>query len=140
MGKINDIIANSNAEIIQSHTSTTKVKQFGTHQGEKLIGHNKAGYPVYDVNGQRLIPLGFFVSEKKFQEYYEIAKEISEKGMRTPMGGNEKLLQSADINALLHYSLDFFINNYNISKNMKIKDIMQLGKLMIKDLPRQMMK
>jgi hypothetical protein len=136
MGKINDIIRDSNAEIIQSHNQTV-TKQFGSNEG-KLLGHNKAGYPVFRINGQNLIPLGFYVTEEKFADYYAIAKEISEKGMRTPTGTNERLLTSPDINSLLHYSLDFFINNYKISKNMKIKDIMALGKMMIKDLPQMM--
>lgn len=135
--RINDMIRDSNNEIITSHNQVKKSRQFGTNQGEQLVGHTKSGYPILNVNGQRLIPLGFYVSEEKFQKYYEIAREISENGMRTPTG-TEKLLQSADINALLHYSLDFFINNYKISKNMKMKDIMALGKMMIKDLPQMM--
>ena len=136
MGKINDIIRDSNTEIIQSHNKHDDNKQFGTAEGEFMY-HNKVGYPVYNIGGKKLVPLGFYVSEQKFAEYYSIAKEIAERGMRTPTG-NERLLNSPDLNVLLHYSLDFFINNYKISKNMKMKDIMALGKMMIKDLPQMM--
>jgi len=113
------------------------MKPFGVPQGE-LLGYNKLGYPVYNINGQKLIPLGFYVNEAKFVEYYTTAKEITEKGMRMPTGGNQKLLDKPDVNQLLHYSLDFFRNNFNLSKNMKIKDIMALGKMMMKDLPQMM--
>lgn len=136
MGNIKDIIASTNAQIINKHTNE-KMKPFGVPQGE-LLGYNKAGYPVYNINGKRLIPLGFYVNEEKFADYYMTAKEITEKGMRMPTGGSQKLLETPDVNALLHYSLDFFRNNFNLSKNMKIKDIMQLGKMMMKDLPQMM--
>ena len=110
---------------------------FGVPQG-KLLGYNKLGYPVFEINGQRLIPLGFYVDEKKFSEYYLTAKEIAERGMRMPTGGNQKLLEKPDVNQLLHYCLDFFRNNFDLSKNMKIKDIMALGKMMMRDLPAMM--
>lgn len=136
MGNIKDVIANTNAQIISKHANE-KMKPFGVPQGD-LLGYNKVGYPVYNINGQHLIPLGFYVTEEKFAEYYMTAKEITDKGMRTPTGGQGKLLERPDVNALLHYSLDFFRNNFNLSKNMKIKDIMQLGKMMMKDLPAMM--
>lgn len=136
MGNIKDVIANTNAQIINKHANE-KMKPFGVPQGE-LLGYNKAGYPVYNINGQKLIPLGFYVTEDKFADYYMTAKEITDKGMRTPTGGQGKLLERPDVNQLLHYSLDFFRNNFNLSKNMKIKDIMQLGKMMMKDLPAMM--
>lgn len=136
MGNIKDVIANSNAQIIASHNNK-KMLPFGVPQG-KLLGYNKLGYPVFEINGQRLIPLGFYVDEKKFSEYYLTAKEIAERGMRMPTGGNQKLLEKPDVNQLLHYSLDFFRNNFDLSKNMKIKDIMALGKMMMRDLPAMM--
>lgn len=136
MTNIKDVIATSNAAIIQNQQKQ-KMLPFGVPQGE-LLGYNKAGYPVFKINGQRLIPLGFYVDEKKFADYYTTAYEISKNGMKMPTGNNEKLLERPDVNQLLHYSLDFFRNNYNLSKNMKIKDIMALGKMMIKDLPQMM--
>jgi hypothetical protein len=136
MGNIKDIIASTNSQIITSQKKD-KMLPFGVPQGE-LLGYNKAGYPVYKINGQRYIPLGFYVNEQKFAEYYGTAKEIATNGMKMPTGQNERLLDKPDVNQLLHYSLDFFRNNYNLSKNMKIKDIMALGKMMIKDLPNMM--
>lgn len=134
MTKIADIIANSNAEVIKNHQKKAVSNQA---KGE-FLGYNSVGYAVYNINGQRLIPLGFYVSEAKFAEYYKTAKEITEKGLRTPVGNSEKILEKPDVNSLLHYSLDFFCNNFNLTKTMKIKDVLSLAKMMTKELPSMM--
>ena len=135
MTKITDIIASSNAEVIKSHNQKKTVNNQAKGQ---FLGYNEAGYAVYNINGQKLIPLGFYVSEQKFAEYYKTAKEITERGLRTPTGGSEKILEKPDVNSLLHYSLDFFCNNFNLTKSMKIKDVLSLAKMMTKELPSMM--
>jgi hypothetical protein len=134
MTKIADIIASSNADVIKNHNQ----KKIQTQGKGEFLGYNQAGYAVYNINGQKLIPLGFYVSEEKFAEYYKTAREITEKGLRTPTGSAEKILEKPDVNSLLHYSLDFFCNNFNLTKSMKIKDVLSLAKMMTKELPSMM--
>lgn len=133
MGNINDVITNANSALIDTHAN---VQPNVDNTNAKYIGKNKKGYPLFMQDGRRVIRLGFYVSEQKFEEYYQVAKQVHETGMKAPTGNGQKLLPSEpNVNSLLHYSLDFFCNNFRISQNLKPKDIYDLSKMLMKQMP-----
>jgi hypothetical protein len=131
---ITDTLANANQNLIDVHSKPRK-----EHSNATFLYKNQLGYPVYDVDGKKMIQLGFFVSEGKFAEYYQVAKEINETGMRK-QEGNGQVLNQPNVNNLLHYSLDFFCNNFRLTKSLKPKDVLDLSKMLIKQMPGFMRK
>lgn len=140
MGNIHDIIANSNSELLANTSSSDNSNQ--PKSNGKFTGYSKRGYPMYDVDGKRMIHLGFYVSEQKLEEYYQIAQQVSQTGMRAPSGEGkgEAMLKEPNVNLLIHYATDFFCNNYRIANKLKPKDLMDLSKMLIKQMPSFMRK